>query len=197
MKNNLILLAFVLTTIFFSCKEDKMAKETSSENTAQVEESVMNQDEQAVNDFKTYTGEELNNWLPAKILDYVKEPSTLEFGNEELHQVKADYQYKGGHEKYITVEITNGQSQKDLRIKSSIVQRIEMKFAEDTESGYTKVHKRNNVEVFEMQGDYNNSCSLEYIINNQFYVRLDGNNLKAAELWQFADELNFKELTQK
>ena len=71
-----------------------------------------------------------------------------------------------------------------------------MNFSENTESGYTKVHKRNNTEVFEMQGDYNNSSTLQYIINNQFYIRLKGSNVKAEELWQFADQLDFKSLVK-
>lgn len=124
-------------------------------------------------------------------------PSSFEFGNDDLHQIKADYQYKSGHEKYITVEITNGRSPQDLKIMNSIVQRIEMNFAEDTKEGYTKVYKRNNIEVFEMQSNYNNASSLEYIVNLQFYVRLDGSNVNAEELRQFADQLDFKSLTNK
>ena len=186
---------FAFAILFISCNENKKVQESSSENSSDVTESIVSEEVQTnAANFKTYTGAELNNWLPNKILDYVKEPSTLELGSEELHQIKADYQYKSGHEKYITVEITNGQTDEDLRIKKSIVQRIEMKFAEDTEDGYTKVHKRNNIDVFEMQGNYNNSSSLEYIINNQFYVRMNGSNVKADELWKFAEQLDFKTL---
>ncbi len=198
MKNilKLLLLAFIITLV--SCKENEASTETNAENATETEKSNLAEEEQInVSNFKTYTGAELNDWLPNKILDYVKEPSTLELGSEDLHQIKADYQYKSGHEKYITVEITNGQTEKDLRIKKSIVQRIEMNFAEDTEDGYTKVHKRNNIDVFEMQGNYNNSSTLEYVINNQFYVRMDGSNLKAEELWQFAAQLNDKALTNR
>ena len=192
----LSLLAFIITLM--SCKEDKASAQINAENTAETEQSNSVEVEQGtVANFKTYTGKELNDWLPDTILEYVKEPTSLEFGSETLHQIKAYYQYKAGHEKYIELEITNGQSEEDLSIKSSIVQRIEMNFAEDSEDGYTKVHKRNNVEVFEMQGNYNNSSTLQYVFNNQFYVRLDGSNLNAEELWQFANQLNDKALTNR
>lgn len=191
MKNilKLFLLAFMITIL--SCKNDKAVNQTHVENTSETEEQTNGAN------FKTYTGAEINDWLPETILEYVKEPTSLEFGTEDLHQIKAYYQYQSGHEKYIELEITNGQTEKDLRIKNSIIQRIEMNFAEDTEDGYTKVHKRNNIEVFEMQGNYNNSSTLQYVINNQFYVRLDGTNLKAEELWKFADQLNTKALNNK
>ena len=198
MKNSVHILLIAFTLVFMSCKDDKNLKETSSENSSEMKVPHPSEERQTntVN-FKTYTGEELNDWLPNKILDYVKEPTTLEFGNDNLHQIIADYQYKSGHEKYITLEITNGQSQQDLRIMNSIVQRIEMNFAEDTEEGYTKVHKRNAIEVFEMQSNYNNASTLEYVVNQQFYVRLKGSNVKAEELWQFADQLDFKSLSEK
>ena len=198
MKKNAHILLLAFAIIILCCKEDKNLKEASSENSTEMKASHRSEESQtnAVN-FKTYTGEELNDWLPTKILDYVKEPTSLEFGNDDLHQIKADYQYKSGHEKYITLEITNGQSQQDLRIMNSIVQRIEMNFAEDTEEGYTKVHKRNAIEVFEMQSNYNNASTLEYVVNQQFYVRLKGSNVKAEELWQFADQLDFKSLSEK
>lgn len=198
MKNNAQLLLLVLSIVFISCKDDKNLKNTTSELPSEMKATHQSEAGQVkAGNFKTYTGEELNDWLPNTILDYVKEPSTLEFGNDELHQIKADYQYKSGHEKYITVEITNGRSSQDLRIMNSIVQRIEMNFAEDTEEGYTKVYKRNNIEVFEMQSNYNNGSSLEYIVNMQFYVRMDGSNVNAEELWQFADQLDFKSLMNK
>ncbi len=198
MKNRVHLLLITIAIVFISCKEDKDLKETSSENSTEMKASHQSKAKptNAAN-FKTYSGEELNNWLPAKILEYVKEPTSLEFGSEELHQVTANYQYKGGYDKYITLEITNGQSPQDLRIKNSIIQRIEMNFAEDTEAGYTKVHKRNAIDVFERQSNYNNASTLEYIINQQFYIRLRGSNVKADELWSFADQLNFKTLTQE
>lgn len=198
MKNilKLFLLVFTITTV--SCKDDKNLNQTSDENTVEIDEANRVEEEQInATNFKTYSGAQLNDWLPNTILEYVKEPTSLEFGSEDLHQIKAYYQYKAGHEKHIELEITNGQTEKDLRIKNSIIQRIEMNFAEDTEDGYTKVHKRNNIEVFEMQGNYNNSSSLEYVFNNQFYVRMDGSNLKAEELWQFAAQLNDKILTNR
>ncbi|RXJ50651.1 hypothetical protein [Gelidibacter gilvus] len=198
MKNRVHLLLITIAIVFISCKEDKDLKETSSENSTEIIASHQSKEKPTnATNFKTYSGEELNNWLPAKILEYVKEPSSLEFGSEELHQVTANYQYKGGYDKYITLEITNGQSPQDLRIKNSIIQRIEMNFAEDSESGYTKIHKRNNIDVFEMQGNYNNSSTLQYVYEDRFYVRLDGSNVKADELWSFADQLNFKTLTQE
>lgn len=198
MKNILSLFMMTLVIMIFSCKKGEHKKEISSENTPQLSESVLSKDDQIkAADFRIYSGEELNIWLPDKILEYVKEPTTLEFGSDELHQVTANYQYKGGYDKYITLEITNGQSSQDLRIKNSIIQRIEMNFAEDAEEGYTKIHKRNNIEVFEMQGNYNNSSTLQYIIEDRFYVRLDGTNVKADELWSFADQLNFKALSHE
>ena len=198
MKNILKLVLLIFTITIVSCKDDKTLNQTNAEIVAETEELNLVEEEQPIAlNFKTYTGAELNDWLPATILEYVKEPTSLEFGSETLHQIKAYYQYKAGHEKYIELEITNGQSEEDLSIKSSIVQRIEMNFAEDSEDGYTKVHKRNNVEVFEMQGNYNNSSTLQYVFNNQFYVRLDGSNLNAEELWQFANELNNKALINR
>lgn len=195
MKNCVHILFIAFTLVFISCKEDKDLKGTSVANSKETKASHQSKEKQTdATHFKTYTGDELNNWLPDKILEYVKEPTTLEFGSDELHQVIANYQYKGGYDKYITLEITNGQSSQDLRIKNSIIQRIEMNFAEDTEEGYTKIHKRNNIDVFEMQGNYNNSSTLQYIIEDRFYVRLDGSNVKADELWSFADQLNFKTL---
>lgn len=198
MKNCVHILLIAFTMIFISCKDDKNQNETKVEISTDLKGSNQTREKQInTANFKTYSGAELNDWLPNTILEYVKEPTSLEFGTEELHQIKAYYQYQSGHEKYIELEITNGQTEKDLKIKKSIVQRIEMNFAEDTESGYTKVHKRNNIEVFERQSNYNNSSSLEYVINNQFYVRLDGTNLKAEELWQFAEQLNDKALTNR
>ena len=198
MKKNAHILLLAFAIIILCCKEDKNLKETSSENSTEMKASHPSEERQTSTvNFKTYTGEELNDWLPNKILDYVKEPTSLEFGNDDLHQIKADYQYKSGHKKYITLEITNGQSEKDLRIMNSIIQRIEMNFAEDTEAGYTKVHKRNAIDVFERQSNYNNASTLEYVINQQFYVRLKGSNVKAEELWQFADQLDFDSLTNK
>lgn len=69
-----------------------------------------------------------------------------------------------------------------------------MNFAENTESGYTKVHNRKGLDVFEMQSNYNNSATLEFIVNQQFYVRVRGTNLKATEVWQFIDQLDFNKL---
>lgn len=198
MKNCVHILLIAVTMVFISCKEDKDLKEISSKNSTEMKASHQSKEKPTnATHFKTYSGEELNDWLPAKILEYVKEPTTLEFGSEELHQVTANYQYKGGYDKYITLEITNGQSPQDLRIKNSIIQRIEMNFSEDSESGYTKIHKRNNIDVFEMQGNYNNSSTLQYVYEDRFYVRLDGSNVKADELWSFADQLNFRTLTQE
>lgn len=198
MKKFVHILLIAFTMFFFSCKGDKDLKETSAENSTENKASHQSKEKPTnATNFKTYSGEELNNWLPAKILEYVKEPTSLDFGSEELHQVTANYQYEGGYEKYITLEITNGQSPQDIRIKNRIIQRIEMDFAEDSESGYTKIHKRNNIDVFEMQGNYNNSSTLQYIIEDRFYVRLDGSNVKAGELWSFADQLDFKTLTQE
>lgn len=140
-----------------------------------------------------YTGNELNEWLPEKILEYVKmEPATI--GEEGFHHIEANYHYKSGYEKYITLEITNGQSDKDLKVKKSIAQKIEMNFAENTESGYTKVFNRKGVDVFEMQSNYNNAVTIEFIINQRFYVRANGTNLKADEIWEFIDQLNFNEI---
>lgn len=195
MKNCAHILVIAFAMVFMSCKDERDSNKTKAEISTDLKRSNQTKEKPTnTDDFKTYSGAELNDWLPNKIMNYVKEPTSLEFGTEELHQIKAYYQYQSGHDKYIELEITNGQSEKDLRIKKSIVQRIEMNFAEDTESGYTKVHKRKNIEVFEMQDNYSNSSTLQYIINNQFYVRLNGSSVKAEELWQFADQLDFESL---
>lgn len=69
-----------------------------------------------------------------------------------------------------------------------------MNFAENTESGYTKVFNRKGVDVFEMPSNYNNAVTVEFIINQRFYVRANGTNLKADEIWEFIDQLNFNEI---
>ena len=181
---------FAISFSLFSCNEDKKVKDTSSE--IKSEDKLLVDSETTT--FNILSGAELNEWLPEKILEYVKEPTSLELGEDDLHQVKATYQYKSGHEKYITVEITNGRSAKDLNVKDNILQGVNTKYAEDTESGHTKAYTRKNVKVFERQSLYNNTCSLDYLINNRFYVKLDGSNMKVEELWQFADQLNFNQL---
>ena len=81
-------LAFIITLV--SCKDDKTSGQNNAENTAETEQSNSVEDEQkTVTNFKTYTGKELNDWLPNTILEYVKEPTSLEFGSETLHQIKA------------------------------------------------------------------------------------------------------------
>src|SRR5690606_39025225 len=103
--SKLFISAFILTMV--SCKDNKSSNETNAENTSEQEAPISNQKEQTtIANFKIYTGKELNDWLPNTILEYVKEPTSLEFGNENLHQIKAYYQYKAGHEKYIELEIT-------------------------------------------------------------------------------------------
>lgn len=187
-----ILFAF-LSVALMSCKElgnkEPNSKSTSTENKSEIS---VNEKTEAQN-YKLYTGTELNDWLPEKIMEYVKmEPSTI--GEEGFHHIEANYHYKSGYEKYITLEITNGQSDKELKVKKSISQKIEMNFAEDTEDGYTKVYNRKGVDVFEMQGNYDNSATLEFIVNQRFYVRVRGTNLKAAEVWQLVDQLDFNTL---
>lgn len=188
-----ILLLF-FTIALMACKEEKGVKETNSENSSSEHKSTISENEMTVSQsFKIYTGNELNDWLPEKIEEYVKmEPSTI--GEEDFHHIAANYHYKSGYEKYITLEITNGQSDKDLKVKKSIAQKIQMNFVENTESGYTKVHNRKGLDVFEMQSNYNNSATLEFIVNQKFYVRVRGTNLKAAEVWQFIDQLDFNKL---
>lgn len=50
------------------------------------------------------------------------------------------------------------------------------------------------MDVFEMQSNYNNAVTIEFIINQRFYVRANGTNLKADEIWEFIDQLNFNEI---
>lgn len=191
MKTGTQILLLFFTIAFMACKEEK---ETHIENASSEHKTTVSEDATPITpNFKVYTGNELNDWLPEKILEYVKlEPSTM--GEEDFHHIEANYHYKSGYEKYITLEITNGQSDKDLKVKKSIAQKIEMNFAENTESGYTKVYNRKGVDVFEMQSNYNNAVSIEFIINQRFYVRANGTNLKAEEIWEFIDQLNFNEI---
>lgn len=191
MKTGTQILLLFFTIAFMACKEEK---ETHIENASSEHKTTVSEDATPITpNFKVYTGNELNDWLPEKILEYVKlEPSTM--GEEGFHHIEANYHYKSGYEKYITLEITNGQSDKDLKVKKSIAQKIEMNFAENTESGYTKVFNRKGVDVFEMQSNYNNAVTIEFIINQRFYVRANGTNLKADEIWEFIDQLNFNEI---
>ena len=191
MKTGTQILLLFFTIAFMACKEEK---ETHIENASSEHKTTVSEDATPITpNFKVYTGNELNDWLPEKILEYVKlEPTTI--GEEGFHHIEANYHYKSGYEKYITLEITNGQSDKDLKVKKSIAQKIEMNFAENTESGYTKVYNRKGVDVFEMQSNYNNAVTVEFIINQRFYVRANGTNLKADEIWEFIDQLNFNEI---
>lgn len=188
-----IILAFFAMALI-ACNEEKGVKETYSKNVSPRNSSASSENEKTVaQNYKLYTGDELNYWLPEKIMEYVKmEPSTI--GEEGFHHIEANYHYKSGYEKYITLEITNGQSDKELKVKKSITQKIEMNFAEDTEDGYTKVYNRKGVDVFEMQGNYNNSAKIEFIVDQRFYIRVRGTNLKAAEVWQLVDQLDFNTL---
>lgn len=194
MKTAIQLLLLLFTIALMACKEEKGVKETTSEKTSPENKSTYSGNEKVVvQNYKVYTGNELNDWLPEKIIDYVKmEPSTI--GEEGFHHIAANYHYKAGYDKYITLEITNGQSDKDLKVKKSITQKIEMNFAENTESGYTKVYNRKGVDVFEMQSDYKNSATIEFIVNQRFYIRVKGANLKAEEVWQFIEQLDFNKL---
>ena len=191
MKTGTQILLLFFTIAFMACKEET---ETHIENASSEHKTTVSEDATPITpNFKVYTGNELNEWLPEKILEYVKmEPTTI--GEEGFHHIEANYHYKSGYEKYITLEITNGQSDKDLKVKKSIAQKIEMNFAENTESGYTKGFNRKGVDVFEMQSNYNNAVTIEFIINQRFYVRANGTNLKADEIWEFIDQLNFNEI---
>ncbi len=106
MKNiiKLFVLTFMITIL--SCKNDKSVSQTNVENPSETEVTINN------THFKTYTGAEINDWLPNTILEFVK--ADVELGTEELHQIKTHYQYQSGYEKYLELEITNGQSGKDL-----------------------------------------------------------------------------------
>lgn len=194
MKKSIQLLLLLFTIVIMACKQEKEVKETNAEKASSENKSTNSGNEMNVaQSYKIYTGNELNDWLPEKILEYVKmEPSTI--GEEGFHHIEANYHYKSGYEKYITLEITNGQSDKDVKVKKSITQKIEMNFAENTEDGYTKVYNRKGVDVFEMQSNYNNSATLEFIVNQRFYVRVRGTNLKATEVGQFIDQLDFNQL---
>ena len=194
MKKAIQLLLLLFTIVIMACKQEKGVKETNAEKASSEYKSTNSANEMNVaQNYKLYTGNELNDWLPEKILEYVKmEPSTI--GEEGFHHIEANYHYKSGYEKYITLEITNGQSDKELKVKKSITQKIEMNFAENTEDGYTKVYNRKGVDVFEMQGNYNNSATIEFIVNQRFYIRVNGTNLKATEVGQFIDQLDFNKL---
>ena len=194
MKTFIQLLLLLFTIALTACKEEKGVKQTNAGNASPENKSSISENEMVVaQSFKTYSGNELNDWLPEKILEYVKmEPSTI--GEEDFHHIEANYHYKAGYDKYITLEITNGHSDKDSKVKNSIAQKIEMNFAENSESGYTKVHNRKGVDVFEMQSDYKNSATLEFIVNQRFYIRARGTNLKADEVWEFIDQLDFNKI---
>ena len=194
MKKAIQLLLLLFTIVIMACKQEKGVKETNAGKASSENKSTNSGNEMNVaQNYKIYTGHELNDWLPEKILEYVKmEPSTI--GEEGFHHIEANYHYKSGYEKYITLQITNGQSDKDVKVKKSITQKIEMNFAENTEDGYTKVYNRKGVDVFEMQGNYNNSATIEFIVNQRFYIRVNGTNLKATEVGQFIDQLDFNKL---
>ncbi len=72
MKNilKLLLLAFIITIV--SCKENEASTETNAENSPEKEDPNLAKERINVSNFKTYTGAELNEWLPNKILDYEK-----------------------------------------------------------------------------------------------------------------------------
>lgn len=197
MKTKITLLLISILYFSVSCtnqKSNSVKEDDSEQSLIKEDEKTVTESEAAVpQNVKVYTGKELDDWLPEKIMEYVKmQPSSI--GEEGFNHIEANYHYKSGYEKYVTLEITNGNSEKELRKKNSIVQRIEMNFSENSESGYTKVHKRNGIDVFEMQGDYNNSSTVEFIVNQRFYVKADGTGMKADEVWQLIEQLNFNTL---
>jgi len=180
--------------LFFNCKNDTTTESANSEVKVSSTAAALNQkvNENAYQ-IKKHSWEELDEWLPENILDYVKMNPSYK-GEKDFNHVEANYHYKGSYDHYITIELANGNSEKELKVKKSIAQKIQMNFAEDTEDGYTKVYNRNGMDVFEMQSNYKNSATIEFIVNQRFYVRVRGTNLKAAEVWQILDQLDFNQI---
>lgn len=140
----------------------------------------------------------LKSWLPENIDNYKRTYySTGEMAAAGVISLKSKFTNQDEKEKVIAIEVTDGAGSGIAAMFISGLQRsLDLGIEEETEDSYNKVVERKGLKAMEEQDDRRKKSSLQFVTNNRFYVKLEGKNISADELWKIADKLNTEQLKQ-
>jgi hypothetical protein len=149
-----------------------------------------------LSEIEPVTQSSLKSWLPENIDNYKRTYySTGEMAAAGVISLKSKFTNQVENDKVVQIEVTDGAGSGMGGMYISGLQRnLDLGIEEETENSYKKVVERKGLKALEEQNDGAKKSSLEFIKNDRFYVKLEGKNVSAEELWNIADKLKIDRL---
>jgi hypothetical protein len=184
-------LIFSILFFFFSCqKNNSSLNKTDNQFNGDTELAVSELSRQI-----PVSREELKNWIPNQIGEFNIIKTIIGYKESvEMSAVKATYSHKNDTSKQVVLEILDGAGPVASILLSGSIQKLDLDFEELKADGFSRIHERNGLRVWEAEDVNNGISELEFIHEGRFLVLIMGIHLQHEELWVFADRLDLKGL---
>lgn len=138
---------------------------------------------------------ELKEWLPKELKNYKRTYySSGEAAMMGITSFESRFTNTNDETKTFEMEVVDGAGS----LASSLIATYSHKFTsgleEESEHGYKETVKKNGYDGYEEQNNTDKTAKIEFIKDDRFYVKLNGKNTTADELWDVVKELPMKNL---
>ncbi|MEO9022130.1 MAG: hypothetical protein ABI290_08365 [Ginsengibacter sp.] len=183
-------------SVFKKISESGKAVKGFSKMAANAEKTVDQMNK--LSEIEPVTQASLKSWLPENIDHYKRTYySTGEMASAGVISLKSKFTHQEEKDKVVQIEVTDGAGSGMGGIFISGLQRsLDLGIEEETEDSYKKVVEKKGLKAMEEQNDRRKNSSLQFVTNDRFYVKLEGKNVSAEELWKIAEKLNTNKLSQ-
>ena len=151
-----------------------------------------------LSEIEPVTQASLKSWLPENIDNYKRTYySTGEMAAAGVISLKSKFTNQDEKDKVVQIEVTDGAGSGMGGMFISGLQRsLDLGIEEETEDSYKRVVESKGFKAMEEQNNRSKNSSLQFVTDDRFYVKLEGKNLSADELWKIADKLNTDRLNK-
>lgn len=140
---------------------------------------------------------ELKEWLPRQLKNYKRTYySSGDMSMMGVASFKSTFTDEEEDSKKVSIELIDGAGSLAGSMIATYKRKFESGLEEESNSGYKRVLKKNGYHAYEEQNDQRTTALIEFIHDDRFYVKLEGEKMTADELWDISKELPFKALSK-
>ncbi|GEO22255.1 hypothetical protein CQA01_27890 [Cyclobacterium qasimii] len=133
--------------------------------------------------------------LPDKVGEYLKIQTLT--GHKEpvnISAIQATYQHWSESSKTIIIDIMDGAGPVASVLLLGNIQKLNLDFEEVKPYGFSRILERKCQRVWEAENRMDEVAELEFIHAGRFLISIKGEQLRHADLWDFADKLDLNGL---
>ncbi|WP_291786216.1 hypothetical protein [Cecembia sp.] len=188
MKNRILCRVFILIflfNLFYSCT-DRKNKDVPISNQKAISFQDLETGEKILENEIPYTKENLERFVPEKIGDFSR--TKLISGYKDaasMNGILGVYQKDLNKSKLVTIEILDGAGNNGSVLLQAAEQRLDLDYEEKSNTGFTKIYRRNQNKVRETERSIEKYAEIEFIYNERFLFIFKGQMMSVVDLWEF------------